>query len=252
VAKKDSWIGLDWLEKATRDDLNPSVKRVMAVLDPLEVEIMNLPEGEERVISAPYFPDEPDKFGHRDLMLTRHIFIEKDDFMLEPIEGYRRLSPGREVRLRWTAYIKCISVEKDESGKVTKLNCELNEEPTTVDAKGKPVRPNIIHWVSAKYSRPAKVRLYDKLFKVPRPTGDLEAELNPDSLIEKEGRLEWALADVKPWDRFQFERLGYFMVDPKSVDATPVFNRIVTLKDSWAKANKAKETKSKETKGKGK
>jgi glutaminyl-tRNA synthetase len=244
VAKKDSWIGLDWLEKATRDDLNPNVKRVMAVIDPLPVEIVNLKEGEKRVISAPYFPDEPEKFGARDLFLTKHILIERDDFMLEPIKGYKRLAPGREVRLRWTAYIKCISYETDEKGNVTRLICELNQEPTTVDEKGKPARPNIVHWVSALYSNPIKVRLYEKLFKVPRPTGDLEGELNPNSLIEKIGRLERSAADARPFDRFQFERLGYFMVDPYPSDEEYiVFNRIVTLKDSWAKRTKDKANK---------
>jgi glutaminyl-tRNA synthetase len=235
VAKKDSWIEMGWLEKAIRDDLNTTVKRVMAVLDPLKVIIVNIPEGETRTINAPYFPDEPGKMGHRDLKLTREILIERDDFMEDPIPGFKRLSPGGEVRLRWSAYIKCLEVQKDEAGNIIALRCEHIEEPTLKDAKGKPIRPNIIHWVSASLSNPLEARLYDRLFTVPKPTGNLESELNPDSLVVRDkARIEYAIKDPEPGERFQFERLGYFMVDPKARGENgPVFNRIVTLKDSW-------------------
>ncbi|MDR2611785.1 MAG: glutamine--tRNA ligase/YqeY domain fusion protein [Deltaproteobacteria bacterium] len=239
VAKKDSWIELEWLEKAVRDDLNPAVKRVMAVLDPVRVVIENLPEGREERISAPFFPDDPDRMGHRDLFLTREIFIERDDFMKEPVPGFLRLSPGREARLRWAAYVKCTGWEEDAEGRVTLIRCQLGQEPTVVDAKGKPVRPNIIHWVPAPLSRPVAVRLYDRLFRVERPTGEnLDSELNPESLVTmSEARLEPSAGPVAPWDRFQFERLGYFMVDPASGrdGGPPLFNRIVALKDGWVR-----------------
>ncbi|MDR2349320.1 MAG: glutamine--tRNA ligase/YqeY domain fusion protein [Deltaproteobacteria bacterium] len=237
VAKKDSWIEMEWLEKAARDDLNPNVKRVMAVLNPLKVSIVNFPAGDPPRIEAPYFPDEPGKFGHRELFLTPEIFIEREDFMEEPIPGFKRLVPGGEVRLRWSTYAKCVGVEKDGEGNVTGLKCEMNPEPVGKDAKGKPARPNIVHWVSAERSRPVEVRLYDRLFTVAKPAGDLAGELNPDSLVvRKDARIEEAVNDVSPGDRFQFERLGYFMADPDTAAGDrPVFNRIVTLKDSWAK-----------------
>ncbi|MDR3153875.1 MAG: glutamine--tRNA ligase/YqeY domain fusion protein [Deltaproteobacteria bacterium] len=242
VAKKDSWIEIDWLEKAARDDLNPSVRRVMAVLDPVRAVIENLPEGYEERIPAPYFPDEPERMGSRELILTREIFIEREDFMIEPVKGFLRLSPGREVRLRWAAYLKCVGYETDSAGNVTLLRCELTQEPAGVDAKGKTVRPNIIHWVPAGLSLPATVRLYDRLFKVPRPSGeDLDSELNPESLVVRaNARLEPSLTGLSPWDRFQFERLGYFMVDPVSGAGgpAPVFNRIVSLKDGWARGGR--------------
>ncbi|MDR1041604.1 MAG: glutamine--tRNA ligase/YqeY domain fusion protein [Deltaproteobacteria bacterium] len=237
VAKKDSWIELEWLEKAARDDLNPAVKRVMAVLDPVRLVIDNVPDGFERKIEAPFFPDEPDRMGTRELTLTKEILIERDDFMVEPAPGFLRLSPGREARLRWAAFVRCTGHETDADGRVTLVRCELNEQPVTVDAKGKPARPNIIHWVPAELSVPAVARVYDRLFKVPRPTGeDLAGELNPDSLVVRDGaRLEPSLASAAPWDRFQFERLGYFMVDPKAGEpgGPKVFNRIVALKDGW-------------------
>ncbi|MDR2198068.1 MAG: glutamine--tRNA ligase/YqeY domain fusion protein [Deltaproteobacteria bacterium] len=236
VAKKDSWIEMEWLEKAARDDLNPEVKRVMAVLDPVRVLITNFPEGEVKTISAPYFPDEPEKMGHRDLKMTREIFIERQDFMAEPTAGFRRLVPGGEARLRWSCYIKCVGFETDSSGRVTLIRCECRDEPFSGEAASKKRRPNIIHWVSAERSRPATVRLYERLFTVPRPGGDLDSELNPRSLtVMEDARLEDALDMPLPWERFQFERLGYFMVDPQSGAGKPLFNRIVTLKDSFSK-----------------
>ncbi|MDR2339145.1 MAG: glutamine--tRNA ligase/YqeY domain fusion protein [Deltaproteobacteria bacterium] len=243
VAKNDSWIEMGWLERAARDDLNPSVRRAMAVLDPVKVVVENIPEGEERRIEATYFPDDPGRFGARELFMTREVLIDREDFMAEPTEGFFRLVPGGEVRLRWSCYIRCVGFEAGPDGKVTLIRCLASEEPQLPAKKGR--RPNIIHWVSATRSQPAVVRLYDRLFSVPRPTGDLSAELNPHSLILREhARLEPALAAAAPWDRFQFERLGYFMRDP--VEGTgpgevPVFNRIVTLKDGFAKeARKAK------------
>ncbi|MDR1080335.1 MAG: glutamine--tRNA ligase/YqeY domain fusion protein, partial [Deltaproteobacteria bacterium] len=216
VAKNDSWIELEWLEKAARDDLNPAVKRVMAVLDPVKVVLENVPEDFEMRVEAPFFPDEPSRMGFRELTLTREIFIERDDFMAEPVPGFRRLSPGREARLRWAAYVRCVSHETDSEGRVSLIRCELNDAPKTLDARGRPARPNIIHWVSAPLGVPAVCRVYDRLFRVPRPgAGDLASELNPASLVTRAGAVvEPSAASAAPWERFQFERLGYFMVDP--------------------------------------
>ncbi|MDR2353955.1 MAG: glutamine--tRNA ligase/YqeY domain fusion protein [Deltaproteobacteria bacterium] len=230
VAKKDSWIELEFLEKAIRDDLNPRVKRVLAVLDPVKVILENFPENGIEVFNAPYFPDDPEKMPHRDLKLTREIFIEREDFALVPPPGFRRLSPGKEVRLRWACYIKCVDVE-EEDGQVKVLHCETSPEPTLQNVSGKATQPNIIHWVSAQYSKPILVRLYDRLFNQARPTGNLERELNPNSLILRENaRIEDSITTFGPFDRYQFERVGYFVVDPQAGER-PVFNRIVTLKD---------------------
>ncbi|MDR2387855.1 MAG: glutamine--tRNA ligase/YqeY domain fusion protein [Deltaproteobacteria bacterium] len=237
VAKKDSWIEMDWLDKAVRDDLNSQVKRVMAVLDPLKVVIENWPEGQEKALPAPFFPDEPEKMGYREVSLTREIFIERDDFRLEPDQDFFRLAPGREARLRWGGFIHCHEVVTDESGQICELRATLSERSRGLNPNGK--RPAIIHWLSAKNSLPATVRLYDRLFLKPKPTGHLEEELNPDSLIERrQARLELSLAEAQPGQRFQFERLGYFMKISEKDGQKPIFNRIVSLKDGWAKMAK--------------
>jgi glutaminyl-tRNA synthetase len=238
VAKKDSWIEIDWLEKAVRDDLNPLVPRVLAVLDPLKVVIENWTDDKVEIFPAPFFPDDPPKMGSRDLKMTREIYIERSDFELNPPKGFFRLAPDREVRLRWAKYLHCHEVITDSSGQVSELRCTVSDEPRGLGAQSdkKAKRPAIIHWVSAQHSVKATVRLYDRLFKIPRPTGDLDHELNPDSLVEKpQARLEEFLADAKSGDRFQFERLGYFIADLDHTSAQPLFNRIVTLKDTWAK-----------------
>ena len=232
VAKRDSWIEYYWLEKAIRDELNPSVPRVMAVLKPLKVVVENWPENESREFSGPYFPDEPDKMPYRPLIFERELFIEQNDFMLDPPKKFYRLGPGREVLLRWGYYIHCHDVVKNEAGEVTELRCTYSEEPRGFGA-GQGGNPAVIHWVPAKKSIPARVRLYDRLFKVPRPKGDLGKELNPESLVEcPEARLEAALTEIPAGARFQFERLGYFIADEKLHTAeAPVFNRIVSLRD---------------------
>ena len=239
VAKRDSWIEMDWLEKAVRDDLNPKTARVMAVLNPLKVVIENWPEGRTEEISAPYFPDEPDKMPHRNLLMAREVYIERDDFMMEPPKKFYRLAPGREVRLRWAYYIHCHEAVTDQNGEITELRCTYSKEPQGLGAGAKK-SPAIIHWVPARESVPAEVRLYDRLFKLARPTGDLENELNPESLVIRErARLEPAMKGLKPGERCQFERLGYFMADPKDHTVQKaVFNRIVTLRDTWAKEQK--------------
>jgi glutaminyl-tRNA synthetase len=236
VAKKDSWIEIDWLDKAVRDDLNPAVKRVMAVLDPIKVVLENWPEGREDEIEAPEFPDDPPRMGVRKLKMGREILIDREDFELRPPKGFYRLAPDREVRLRWSKIIHCHEAVLDAQGRVKELRCTWSDEPRGLGgASGK--RPAIIHWVPAQDSIAATVRLYDRLFLVPRPTGDLEKELNPASLrVMAQARLEPSLAGAKPGERFQFERLGYFIADQAHSEDKPLFNRIVTLKDSWAKA----------------
>jgi glutaminyl-tRNA synthetase len=239
VAKKDSWIELEWLEKAVRDDLNPIVKRTLAVLDPLKVVVENWPEDRIERFSAPFFPDEPDRMGERALPMTREILIERDDFQLSPSPDFYRLAPDREVRLRWAGYIHCHEASVDGAGRVNELRCTFSDRPRGLGADAKR-RPAVVHWVSAERSIPASVRLYDRLFAPARPTGDLETELNPLSLIERaEARLEESLASAEPGDRFQFERLGYFMADRDHRPDRPLFNRVVTLKDGRDKGVRA-------------
>jgi glutaminyl-tRNA synthetase len=236
VAKKDSWIEYSWLEKAVRDDLNPSVKRAMAVLDPVKVVIENWPEGASEAVEAPEFPDEPSRMGVRRLKMTREIYIERADFELRPPKGFFRLAPDREARLRWSKVVHCHEAVMGPDGRVSELRCTWSDEPKGQGAQGGK-KPAIIHWVSAEDSIPATARLYDRLFLPARPTGDLATELNPEALrIMAGARLEPSLASAKPGDRVQFERLGYFMADKDHTPERPVFNRIVALKDAWAKA----------------
>ncbi len=227
VAKTNSTVDIGKLEFAVRDDLNARCPRVMCVLRPLEVTITNLP-GDE-TIDAPYFPPEIGKAGARPVPLTRSIYIERDDFMRTPAKGFHRLSPGAEVRLRHSYVIRCDEViERD--GEVVALRCTADLDSVR---SGRRVK-GTIHWVSATQSVPVEVRLYDRLFRVEKPDAeeDFLSVLNPDSLqVLTDCRLE-------PWaegERFQFERQGYFAVDPvDSRDGALVFNRIVTLRDSWA------------------
>jgi glutaminyl-tRNA synthetase len=232
VAKRDSWIEYYWLEKAVRDDLNPKAPRVLAVLRPLKVVVENWPAGRRREFPAPFFPDEPGRAESRPLVFEREIYIEAEDFLPDPPKKFYRLGPGREVHLRWGFYIHCHDFVRDAEGRVTELRCTYSEEPRGGGA-GPGGQPAVIHWVPAGLSRQVRVRLYDRLFKTPRPKGDLDRELNPDSLVEcPEARLEPALADLPPGWRCQFERLGYFITDEKlHCPEHPVFNRIVTLRD---------------------
>ncbi|KXS56484.1 MAG: glutamine--tRNA ligase [Candidatus Adiutrix intracellularis] len=232
IAKRDSWIEYYWLEKAIRDDLNSKAPRVMAVLNPLKAVIENWPKDQTKEFQAPYFPDDPNRTSIRPLIFEREIYIEAEDFMLDPPKKFYRLGPGREVHLRWGFYIHCHEAVRNEDGTISKLRCTYSEEPRGFGA-GPGGQPAIIHWVPAKNSIPARVRLYDRLFKVPRPKGNLDKEINPNSLREySEARLEPALRKAGPGERWQFERLGYFITDEKlHTSQNPTFNRIVTLKD---------------------
>jgi glutaminyl-tRNA synthetase len=240
VAKRDSVVDLTVLENAIRDDLNPRAPRVLAVLRPLKVVVTNYPTEQLEEFDAPFFPDDPPRMGQRGLPFTRELYIERDDFNDAPPKGYFRLAPGAEVRLRRAYYIRCTDVIKDEQGSVVELHCTYDPESrggTTPD--GRKVK-GTIHWVSATHSLPAEVRLYDRLFSAEEPgkrTGDFLDDLSPGSLeILRGARVERSLAEAAPGSRYQFERQGYFVAD--AVDSKPgalVFNRIVPLKDSWAK-----------------
>jgi glutaminyl-tRNA synthetase len=238
VAKFNSTIDMAWLEDAIRNDLNERAARAMAVLRPLKVVLTNLPEDEVRELEAANHPQQPEK-GTRLIPLTREIYIEQDDFMEDAPKKFFRLKPGGEVRLRFAGIIKCDEVLKDAAGRVTELHCTFDPDHSR-KVKG------TIHWVSAPQAISAEVRLYDHLFKTENPDeapagGTFLDNLNPNSLeVLNEAKLEPSLANASPDARFQFERVGYFYVDP--VDSKPnksVFNRTATLRDSWSKESQA-------------
>jgi glutaminyl-tRNA synthetase len=236
VAKRDALTDVALLEYAIREDLNKTAQRAMAVLKPIKVIITNY-DGEEEV-EAINNPENPDA-GTRKVPFSNEIYIEETDFMENPPKGYHRLVPGGEVRLRYAYIIKCEEVVKNESGEIIELRCTY--DPATKSGSGtsdKKVK-GVIHWVSAKHCFEAEVRLYDRLFNVENP-GELDnwlETINPNSLeIIPNAKLEPYLKSAKPLDNFQFERLGYFCVDSKySTSEKLVFNRTVTLKDTWAK-----------------
>jgi glutaminyl-tRNA synthetase len=240
VARNDSIIDVALLEHCVRDDLNEKAPRVMAVLRPLRVVIDNYPEGRVEEMECPYHPQNA-AMGSRKVPFSRVLYMERDDFMENPPKKFYRLSPGREVRLRYGYFIKCVSVVKDPgTGDVVELHCTYDPETRSGFAPDGRKVDATIHWVSAVHSLPAEVRLYDRLFHVANPLkegADLTAALNPKSLeILDSCRLEPSLSDAAPGSRFQFERVGYFSMDSVvSSDKVPVFNRTVTLRDSWAK-----------------
>jgi glutaminyl-tRNA synthetase len=222
----------------------------MAVLRPLKVVIDNYPEGEGEELDGPYHPEDPN-MGSRKLPFSRVLYIERDDFLEDPPKKFFRLAPGREVRLRYAYYIKCVNVVKDErTGEVEEVHCTYDPETRGGwSSDGRKVR-GTIHWVSAGHSLEAQVRLYDRLFTVKNPSGenesgDFTAFLNPNSLKSLTSCLvEPSLAEAGPGDRYQFERLGYFCVDSRDSSAEKlVFNRTVTLRDTWAKILQKEEEK---------
>ncbi len=238
VAKADTTVDIALLEHTVRDYLNENAPRVMAVLDPLKVVIENYPEDRVDEFEIPYHPQHPE-LGTRKVPFSRELYIERDDFREDPPKKFFRLAPGAEVRLRAACLIKCERVIKDESGKVVELRCTWDPESLGgTPADGRKVK-GTLHWVSAKHALDAEVRLYDRLFTVedPMASGDYLSVLNPDSLQTLTGcKVEPILADAKSEERFQFERNGYFVADRREhqVDNL-VFNRTVTLRDSWAK-----------------
>jgi glutaminyl-tRNA synthetase len=239
VSKRNSFVDVSLLEHEIREDLNARCKRVLAVLRPLKVTIENFPEGHEEIFDAAFHPEDA-SHGSRKLRLTRTIYVERDDFAKVPQKGWFRLAPGAEVRLRYACFIKCKEVRENERGEVTELICTWDPDTRGGVAKdGRKVK-GTIHWVSARDAISAEVRLYDRLFTTERP-GETEGkdfleEINPKSLETLTGCvLEPSLADAKPGESMQFERLGYFCVDADSKPGALVFNRTIGLKDSWAK-----------------
>ncbi|MDD3886837.1 MAG: glutamine--tRNA ligase/YqeY domain fusion protein [Victivallaceae bacterium] len=242
ITKFDGVTDVALLEHCVRDELNASSPRYLAVLDPLKVTITNYPAEGVEPLDAVNNPEDP-AAGSRKLQFGRELYIERADFMLEPPKGYFRLAPGREVRLRYGYFIRCEEAVTDADGRVIELKCSFDPATRGGNAPdGRKVK-GTIHWVSAADCVPAEVRLYDRLFSVEEPGADgvdFLTQLNPDSMKKVEGMLEPALADLKAGDRVQFERIGYFAVDPDTKPGRMVFNRTVTLKDSWSKNNAAR------------
>jgi glutaminyl-tRNA synthetase len=240
VAKNDNLVDIALLEACVRDDLNERARRAMAVLRPLRVVIDNYPEGQTEEFECANHPQNP-AMGNRTVPFSQVLYIEQEDFDENPPKKYKRLSPGREVRLRNAYVIRCVSVVKDENtGTIAEVHCTY--DPGTRNgppADGRKVE-GVIHWVSAGHAVPAEVRLYDRLFQVADPAGaegDFTSHLNPGSLETLAALVEPGLAGALPGSRYQFERLGYFCADSK--DSAPgwlVFNRVVSLRDSWSKA----------------
>ncbi len=239
LAKANSIVDMAMLENAIRDDLDPKVPRLMCVHKPLKVVIDNYEESRVEYMKAPYYPNDPEKMGYRQTPFTREIFIEQDDFMEDPPKKFFRLAPGREVRLRFSYIIKCVDVVKDpRTGEVIELHCTYDPDSLGKKPVGRKVK-GTIHWVSANQGVPAILKLYDRLFTVPNPAGEggnFMDYLNPSSLeVVRNAVIEPAIKDVgKPGARFQFERKGFYFLDPE--DSTPdmfVFNRIVSLKSKW-------------------
>jgi len=240
VAKADSTVDMALLEYCLREDLNRNSPRVMAVLRPLKVVLENYPEGQVEEIEAVNNPED-ETAGTRQVPFSRVLYLERDDFMEDPPKKFYRLAPGREVRLRYAYYLKCESVIKDGDGEVVELRCTYDPETKGGSAPdGRKVKATL-HWVSAEHALTAEVRLYDYLFTKKDPAdveegGDWLNNVNPNSLEAlSDCRVEPSVAGAAPGARYQFERQGYFCVDPDSAVDRPVFNRTVTLKDTWAK-----------------
>lgn len=239
VAKRDNVIDLGLLEFCVREDLNKRAERRMAVLNPIKVVITNYPEGETEMISCVNNPED-ESAGHREVPFSREVYIERDDFMEVPPKKYFRLSPGNEVRLRYAYLIRCNEVIKNEQGEIVELRCTYDPmSKGGQSSDGRKVK-GVIHWVSAPHAKEAEIRLFDRLF-TRESLDDIEEGktfkdyLNPASLTVMKGYVEPSLAGTAPGSKYQFERIGYFCADKDSSIEKPVFNRTVTLKDSWSK-----------------
>jgi glutaminyl-tRNA synthetase len=242
LARADSTVEYSMLEFCVREYLNEHTPRVMAVLDPIKVVIENYPEGQVEEFDMPYHPEDA-AYGSRKVPFSRELYIERDDFRLEPPKKYHRLAPGAEVRLRYAYFITCREAVLDDAGNVVELRCVYDPESKGGQSPdGRKVK-GTIHWVSAAHAISAEVRLYEQLFAVENPNAAAEGQtfldyLNPESFKKVEAKLEPALASFKAGDKMQFERLGYFCKDKDSTDALAVFNRTTTLRDTWAKQEK--------------
>ena len=237
VAKANSTVEVSLLEFCVRELLNKTAERRMAVLRPLKVVIENYPDGETEMLEAVNNPEDP-AAGTRDVPFSRELYIEREDFMEDPPRKFFRLSPGREVRLRYAYFITCREAIKNDAGEVVELRCTYDPATRGGDSPdGRKVKATL-HWVSAAHAVSAEVRLYDHLFARPDPgaDGDVLADLNPRSLeVLDDCRVEPNLPDLPPGEALQFERQGYFCLDPDTTPERPVFNRTVGLRDSWAK-----------------
>lgn len=242
LARADSTVEYSMLEFCVREHLNAHAARVMAVLDPIKVVIENYPEGQVEELDMPYHPED-ESYGSRKVPFSREIYIERDDFRLDPPKKYHRLAPGVEVRLRYAYFITCREAVLDEHGNITELRCVYDPESRGGQSPdGRKVK-GTIHWVSGAHALPAEVRLYEQLFSVENPNAAPEGQsfldyINPQSLTIIEGLLEPALAELPVGQKVQFERLGYFCKDKDSTAERPVFNRTATLRDTWAKLEK--------------
>jgi glutaminyl-tRNA synthetase len=243
VAKANSMVEIELLEHCLREDLNRRAQRVMVVLNPVKVVLTNYPEDRTEYLEAVNNPEEPEA-GTREVPFSRELYIEQDDFMEEPPKKFFRLAPGREVRLKHAYIIRCDEVIKDpDTGEIKELHCSYDPESKSGTNQQRKVKATL-HWVSAPHAIDVEVRLYDRLFRVANPDDRKECPdfidcLNPDSLkILKSCKAEPSLKDARPGDIFQFLRLGYFCVDRDTIDDNPVFNRTVTLRDTWAKVKK--------------
>ena len=245
ITKRDNIIEMSALENSIREVLDPIVPRAMAVLRPLKVVIENYPVGEYEEIEVPNHPNNA-SLGTRTITLGREIYIEQDDFMEQPPNKFFRLAPNREVRLRYGFVIRCVDVIKNQSGEVIELRCQYNPDTRSGrPPEGRKVK-GIIHWVSVAHCAEVEIRLYDRLFSQANPLADKNRNfrefLNPNSLqILPHSKLESSLAEPKPTTRYQFERLGYFYADTDDSTGNLIYNRIVTLRDTWAKLAKVRE-----------
>jgi glutaminyl-tRNA synthetase len=240
VSRKPQRTELATLEHAIRNDLNMRVPRVMCVVKPLKIVLTNYPEGQVEELDASYYPHDVPLTGSRKVPFSRELYVERDDFMENPPKKFFRLAPGREVRLRYAYFITCQEVVKDSSGEVVELRCTYDPATRGGDAPDGRKVQGTIHWVSAPHALDAKLRLYDKLFTVPQPDAedrDILELVNPESLTIVDGaKIEPSVGRDPAGTRYQFERTAYFISD--LLDSKPgalVFNRTVTLRDSWAK-----------------
>ena len=235
VTKKDSWIEMGVLEDCIRGDLNENAPRRMGVLDPIKVVISNYPEGESEQLTLPNHPQN-EELGTREVRFSRELYIEREDFAEVPPPKYKRLALGGEVRLRGSYVIRCDEVVKDEAGEIIELLCTVDSATLGVKPEGRKVK-GVVHWVDADSAVDAEIRVYDRLFSDPNPNAveDYTTALNPDSLaVMQQAKLEASLATAQTEDVFQFERMGYFCCDPDSDEKRFVFNRTVTLRDTWS------------------
>jgi glutaminyl-tRNA synthetase len=244
VARTESRVDLGKLEYAIRDDLNQTAPRVLCVLRPLRVVLTNYPAAQVEELEAPYFPHDVPKEGSRQLPFSGTLFIDREDFMEEPTKGFFRLAPGREVRLRYGYVIRCEETIRDESGEVVELRCSYDPDTRGGNTPDGRVVRGTIQWVSAEHAVGCEVRLYDRLFTVPDPDAggdDFKVHLNPDSLVViREAMIEPSVLREGAGTHYQFERLGYFYSDPVDYTAEmPVFNRTVTLRDTWSRSRPA-------------